>query len=282
MEEPTMAKERDLYLQAIAVDNTLPIDPDAVALWAKDLDNPLRWSVMPWLRLVLAITLHLTWVFKRMSPIQFSAHRHLQRTICWFCKHFVSPEGNRLLLRHFTTESNILNFLIDNTKPGVEPVKLYPSMLVDMMTNTFVDHDQELFRTIRDLGNWDDGAWPKPHGELKWDHWRPMDVAYDTGHKKWTQVLDFETGHVLFMCMFCLFLTRDEYRGAINGFNLDQSIALRIAKMVDDPSIIEMAYNKYPMYLLGPWNLTQRFLMHGFFTEFLHARLEQIRQAHAA
>jgi len=61
-----MAKERDLYLQAIAVDNTLPIDPDAVALWAKDLDNPLRWSVMPWLRLVLAITLHLTWVFKRM------------------------------------------------------------------------------------------------------------------------------------------------------------------------------------------------------------------------
>ena len=76
-----------------------------------------------------------------------------------------------------------------------------------------------------------------------------------------------------------MFLTRDEYRGAINGFNLDQSIALRIAKMVDDPSIIEMAYNKYPMYLLGPWNLTQRFLMHGFFTEFLYARLEKIRLA---
>ena len=52
--------------------------------------------------------------------------------------------------------------------------------------------------------------------------------------------------------------------------------------MVDDPSIVEMAYNKYPMYLLGPWNLTQRFLMHGFFTEFLYARLERIRTSTAA
>jgi hypothetical protein len=220
-----------------------------------------------------------TWAIKRLSPIQFSAHGPLQATICWFCKHFLSPEANRLILRHFTTESNLLNFLVDNTGPELPPVKLYPRMLGDLMTHTFVDHDQELFRTMRDLGNWDDSQWPKPHSELKWDNWQEMNVTYDTEHKKWTQMLDFETGHVLFMCLFCLFLTREEYRGAINGFNLDQSIALRIAKMVDDPSIIEMAYNKYPMYLLGPWNLTQRFLMHGFFTEFLNERLERIRRA---
>ena len=272
-----MSKERDIYLQAVAVDNTLPIDPDAADLWVRDLDNPLRWTVMPLLRLVFGVVLHLTWALKRMSPIQFSAHGPLQATICWFCKHFVSPVGTRLILRHFATESNVLNFLVDNTGEGVAPVNLYPKMPMEMLTNTFVDHDQELFRAIRDLGNWDDTGWPKPHDQLKWDHWKPIDVTYDTNHKKWTQVLDFETGHVLFMCLFCFFLTRDEYRGAINGFNFDQSIALRIAKMVDDPSIIEMAYNKYPMYLLGPWNLTQRFLMHGFFTEFLYARLEKIR-----
>ena len=38
-----------------------------------------------------------------------------------------------------------------------------------------------------------------------------------------------------------------------------------------------MAYNKYPHYLVGPWNLGQRFLMHGFFTEYVHARLEEAR-----
>ena len=272
-----MAKERDAFLQAVALDDTIPIDPEAVELWLKDLENPLRWSVMPLLRLTYSGVLYLTWFFKRVLPFQFSAHRALQWLICWFCKYFVTPEANRLILRHFTTESNILNFLIDNTLPHVTPVDLYPKMLKDMKQSTFVDHDQELFRAIRDLGSWDDSPWPKPHGELKWTHWQSMSVRYDTSHKKWTQVLDFETAHVLFMALFCMLLTKDEYRAAINGFNFDQSIAMRIAKIVDDPSIVDMAYNKYPLYLLGPWNLTQRFLMHGFFTEFLHARLERIR-----
>jgi hypothetical protein len=33
----------------------------------------------------------------------------------------------------------------------------------------------------------------------------------------------------------------------------------------------------HPLYLVGPWNLSQRFLMHGFFTEYLHARLEKLQ-----
>jgi hypothetical protein len=49
--------------------------------------------------------------------------------------------------------------------------------------------------------------------------------------------------------------------------------------MVGDPTLVELAYNKYPLYLVGPWNLGQRFLMHGFFTEYLHARLEELRSA---
>ena len=96
--------------------------------------------------------------------------------------------------------------------------------------------------------------------------------------RKRTQIFDFESSHSLFMCLFCLLLTREEYRDAINGFNLDQSIAIRIGKIINDPTLPEMAYNKYPQYLVGPWNLGQRFLMHGFFTEYLYARLEAKRQ----
>ena len=94
---------------------------------------------------------------------------------------------------------------------------------------------------------------------------------------KRTQIFDFESSHALFMCLFCLLLTREEYRDAINGFNLDHSIAIRIGEIVGEPSMVEMAYNKYPMYLVGPWNLGQRFLMHGFFTEYAYAKLETIR-----
>jgi len=271
---------RSALLQAIAVDNSMPIDPVAVDLWLRDVDNPLRWTVRPLLQALFAVLLHLTWALKRLPLPQFRAHRLLQWTICAFCRNFVSPEANQLILRHYATESNLLNFLRDNSGvAGVAPLELYPRSVDDMLRQTFVDHDQELFRVMRDLGRWQPGRGPKPPAELDWTHWRPVQVT-DQGHpRRFTQVLDFETSHALFMCLFCLLLTREEYRDAINGFNLDQSIAIRIGQLIGDPSVAEMAYNKFPHYLVGPWNLSQRFLMHGFFTEFLHARLEQYRHS---
>lgn len=269
------------FLRAVAVDNTLPIDQAAVDLWLKDMQNRLRWIVRPLLQLVLAVLLHLTWAFKRLPLLpQFSAHRALQRTICWFCEHFVSPEANQLILRHFTTESNILNFLRENTGgDGVAPVELYPQSIGELMLHTFVDHDQELFRVFRELGPWEAPLEPRAIEALKWSSWRDLPVPFEMPRRRRTQIIDFETAHALFMCLFCLLLTADEYRDAINGFNLDQSIAIRIGQLIGDPTLAELAYNKYPLYLVGPWNLGQRFLMHGFFTEHLHARLEALRRA---
>jgi hypothetical protein len=273
-------RHRSAYIQAVAVDNSLPIDPAAADLWLRDAENPLRWVVRPILQFLFATLLHLTWALKRLPLPQFRAHALLQRVICWFCRHFVSPEANVLILRHIATESNLLNFLRDNCGTNdVPPLDLYPQKIDDLLEHTFVRHDQELFRMIRDLGRWDEAQWPKPARELKWTSWRPISVDLQSIPRRWTQRLDFETSHALFMCLFCFWLTAEEYRDSINGFNLDQSIAIRIGKMIGDPSLAELAYNKYPLYLVGPWNLAQRFLMHGFFTEHVHARLEQLRMS---
>ncbi len=274
-----MPKQRSALLQAIMLDNSLPIEKESVQLWVKDLENPLRWSVRPLLQLIFAMLLHLTWFFKRLPLPQFSAHKVLQKTICWFCKHFVSPEANLLILRHFATESNILNFLADNS--GAEAptrIQLYPKRIDDMIVDSFVEHDQELFRMMKEFGGWDHGKAPLTAAAISWQHWQPIKMDEFEINKKWTQVIDFETAHALFMCLFCLLLKRDEYRDAINGFNLDQSIAIRIGHIIGEPQLAEMAYNKYPFYMVGPWNLGQRFLMHGFFTEHLYARLEALRK----
>jgi hypothetical protein len=273
-------RHRSPYIQAVAVDNSLPIDPAAADLWLRDAENPLRWVVRPILQFLFATLLHLTWALKRLPLPQFRAHALLQRVICWFCHHFVSPEANVLILRHIATESNLLNFLRDNCgADNVPPLDLYPQKIDDLLEHTFVRHDQELFRMIRDLGRWDEAQWPKPARELKWTSWRPISVDLQSIPRRWTQRLDFETSHALFMCLFCFLLTAEEYRDSINGFNLDQSLAIRIGKMIGDPTLAELAYNKYPLYLVGPWNLAQRFLMHGFFTEHVHARLEQLRMS---
>ncbi|MDX1341419.1 MAG: hypothetical protein R3309_00295 [Reinekea sp.] len=270
-----MTKAYSAFLQAVAKDDAIPIDPAATELWMKDLHNPGRWILRPLLQLFFGALLHLIWFFKRLPLPQFSAHTLLQKLICWFCTHWVSMEANVLILRHFATESNILNFLNDNEEQPSEPIKLYPKTIADMLKDSFVEHDQELFRLV---GAFSSAQKRSAVQAPKWTHWQPIDHATFDIKAKRTQVIDFETAHVLFMCLFCLLLKRDEYRDAINGFSLDQSIAIRVGKLISDPSVVEYAYNKYPHYLLGPWNLTHRFFMHGFFTEYLYARLELERQ----
>jgi hypothetical protein len=267
------------FMRAVRLDDSMPIDRDAVDLWMKDIHNPLRWIVRPVLQFFFILLLHVTWFLKRLPLPQFRAHKLLQRTICWFCRNFVSPEANLLILRHFATESNILNFLRDNSNArGVAPLALYPGKIDDMLEMTFVQHDQELFRMLEQLGEWDSAAAPRQPEKLDWSSWRPIALRLDDMPRKWSQKLDFETSHALFMCLFCFLLTAEEYRDSINGFNLDQSIAMRIGRIIGDPTLAEYAYNKFPLYPLGPGNLAQRFLMHGFFTEHLHERLERLRR----
>ncbi|WP_062269891.1 DUF6999 family protein [Endozoicomonas arenosclerae] len=276
-----MSNRYSPYIEAIRHDNSLEIEEDAVKLWLKDLDNPFRWVLRPLLQFFFAILLHLVWFLKRLPLPQFSAHELLQKLICWFCTHFVSHEANLLILRHFATESNILNFLAANSGKEIDqPLKLYPKRIADMMRDSFVEHDQELFRLFADMGCWQHKNDPVAIDKLSWENWQPIDMDEFQIKPKKTQVLDFESAHSLFMCLFCLLLTREEYRDAINGFNLDQSIAIRVSQLIGQPHLTETAYNKHPHYLVGPWNLSQRFLMHGFFTEYLYATLEAVRKEH--
>jgi len=274
-----MNNHKSAYLKAIKADDSIPIDQEALTLWHKDLENSFRWTLRPILQFLFAILLHIIWFLKRLPFPQFSAHSFLQKTICWFCKYFVSPEANLLILRHFSTESNILNFLSENTNHSYR-VNLYPKIIDDMLENSFIDHDQELFESFAQLGNIQSNI--NESTEYYWHSWQPINMKDFFIEHKATQVIDFETAHALFMCLFCLLLKRDEYRDAINGFNLDHSIAIRIGKIINDNSLTEYAYNKYPHYLVGPWNLGQRFLMHGFFTEHMYAKLEAIRHQQMA
>lgn len=262
------------FIKAILKDRSLPIADVAVEMWIKDLRGGLRLAVMPFLRVLLSGVLMLVWFVKRALPIQFSSHDKLQKLICWFCNNFVTPEANYLILRHFWLESNVLNFLIENDKQvkGVELLDLYPAIIDDMHKATFVEHDQELFRYFNESSA-EPVAGPLKKSEIKWSSWREVEVDESVLNRKATQIIDFETAHVLFMCIFCLFLTADEYRAAINGFNLDQSIAIRVGAIIDDPTIVEYAYNKNPLYLVGPIDLTRRFILHGFFCEYIHERL---------
>lgn len=263
---------------ALTGDKSLPLDDVAKEFWLKDLKNPLRIIVLPTLRIILTLLLHITYYVKRLIPIQWKAHGFLQWQICFFMKYFVRPEANVLILRHFQAESNLLNFVIDNSgKDNVEPVLIYPKMIRDLMVQTFVHHDQGVLMTMRDLEEPDRSLWPIEDKELSWTNWRSVQVDYGTQRKKWTQFLDFETAHELFKTSFCFWLTAKEYEAAINSFQFDHSVGLLIDDIVGATHFADIAYNRFPMILVGPTGLSYRFLMHGFFVEHVHAHLENMR-----
>jgi hypothetical protein len=263
---------------ALVGDDSLPLDATAKEYWVKDLKNPLRIIILPTLRSILTMTLHITYYVKRLLPIQWKAHGFLQWQICFFMKYFVRPEANVLILRHFQAESNLLNFVIDNSgKKDVEPVLIYPKMIRDLMVQTFVHHDQGVLMTMRDLEQPDRSNWPIEKGDLAWENWNPIRVDYSVNRKKWTQFLDFETAHELFKTSFCFWLTSKEYEAAINSFQFDHSVGLLIDDIVGAANFADIAYNRFPMILVGPTGLSYRFLMHGFFVEHVHAHLENMR-----
>jgi len=266
-------------LDVLVVDDTLPIDKEALGYWIANLKNPLRASVMHLCRFSATCILCLTYFFKRFVPIQFAAHNALQGTICWFMRWFVTPEANLLVLRHFWTESNLINFIISNSnQKNVELAKLYPKKIEDFMEQSFVQHDIVLMNALHDLGTCNDEPWPIPKEKLDFSTIRKIEINPDEHEKKWTQFLDFETAHELFKAMFCLLLTADEYERSINSLQFDHTLALRIARITGNPEIATMAYNTFPLFLVGPLRLSQRFVMHGLFTEHLNAYLEQLKE----
>ena len=130
-------------LAVLRTDDSLPIAQEARDLWLKDMRNPLRMFVLPVCRAICSLQLHTTYFIKRLLPFQFRAHNFLQGMICWFMKWWITPEANVLILRHYTTESNIINFLIANSEGvDVKPLELYPKTISDMMRASLVDHDQ--------------------------------------------------------------------------------------------------------------------------------------------
>ena len=266
--------------EALDGDSSLPLDEVAKKYWLKNLQNPLRKIVLPTLRILLSITLHIMYYVKRLLPIQWKAHGFLQWQICFFMKYFVRPEANILILRHFQAESNLLNFVIDNSgDEKVEPVNIYPKMIGDLMVQTFVHHDQGVLMTMRDLKKPDRSKWPIEQSQLSWKNWNPIRIEYGIDRKKFTQFLDFETAHELFKTTFCFWLTSKEYEAAINSFQFDHSVGLLIDEIVGASHFADIAYNRFPMILVGPSGLSYRFLMHGFFVEHVHAHLENIREA---
>lgn len=267
----------------LELDDAVPMDPKVRLLWVKNLRSPLRRGALSLIRIVRTLTLYVFYFVRRIIPdfLQPSFPNLLQRIICFFMKWFVTPEANYLILNHFWTESNLINFIIANSRnrASVKPLELYPDHVRDLLTHTFVKHDIAMFNALHDLGPVEGEAWPVDRSRLDFSLMRPLAVKLDPARRRWTQFIDFETAHELFKATFCLLLTWDEYERSMTSLQFDHSLAVRVAGILGDPTLTDLAHNRHPLMIVGPTGIGHRFILHGLFVEYIHERLARLARA---
>lgn len=271
------------FVKALMGDDSLPMSEPARSLWVQDLQNPLRYWLLPLLRVTQTLLLHLVYYTKRLIPVQFSAHRLLQAQINFFMKYFVTPEANWLILHHMWIESQILNFILDNSKRGaaIERVKLFPQEIDELMEHNFIHHDRELFRVLAEAGSTTEEDWPIEMSSVDFSAIQPIEMVFDVTQRRWTQFIDFETAHELFKVTFCFLLRAEEYEAALNSLQFDQSLCRRVGRILGDPQVEALSYNRYPMVLHHTNGVSERFVYHGVSIEHLYAYLERAKNKHA-
>jgi hypothetical protein len=220
---------------AVTADPTPPIDAETLQLIVADQQRWSRRWLYPWVRIVSRIAVALIQLGKRLVPVPLSAHGPMDRLCLWFLRRFVDPGAVTLLVRHFIIETNLLNFVLRNTRPpGLRVVTLRPTALAGLGDRAVIQHDINVYQVMIALrGRRLDARRPLDFGSLDVpaidpESWRRRLVR-----------LDIQTALCLMNIPFALCLTGPEYRRAVHSMRLDASLLGVLAALTGDPTFRE-------------------------------------------
>jgi hypothetical protein len=273
-------KDPDPWL-ALYLDQSLPIDEVAKrALLIGNRSISRRW-LFPIARPMIFIFFILVKILRGLSPHWPNMNRSLHELIYWGLKTFASPEANTLILRHFTLATELLDFIKANAGPvEIDSWPLRPTKLEDLRNNVFLQHDLNIYNFIiqlnaslrtqgRDLAPLRQPDFskisdepivlaPLPHGPLN--------------------VIDVQTAVEAYTPLYALFLPREDFVRAANSLQLDEVIAVYVAKIVGSDYHLAFMKNGHPLVPLSTLQAGYRLMMHGLDVEGLHGWLRVLKR----
>ena len=205
--------------------------------------------------------------------------------LAWALSIFATPEANWLILRHFWIGSENLAFLNANIKgAGVVISPLTPHDLPDLKDHLFIKHDLNLFNFItrlnlqqRDLGL----------SEISPNDSLDFSMISDGGNfpiapqnAGWLNVLDLQTCIDIFTPIYQLFLTDSDFWRSVHSLQLDETIGIYAATVLNKPKGLILVNNKHPMVVPATWSAGYRLVLHGLSAEMLHALLVEAKGKH--
>lgn len=270
---------------ALFLDHSLPIDADAKAALLRGAASWSRSWMLNIIRPFVFVFFVIVKILRGISPRWPNMNGGLHRLIHWGLKHFASRDANFLIMRHFHIGTEILAFIKANAGAvEIETVPLRPHVLADLKNNVFLQHDLNVFNFIIQLNL----SLRKQKRELM-----PVDrpdfsmitdgpFAIERTKSGWSNFADVQTAVEVYTPMYALFLPRSDFVRASNSLQLDETIAIYIARILGNDYHLAFMKNGHPMVPLSTLQAGYRLMMHGLDCEGLHGWLREMKRRQAA
>lgn len=277
---PSSRRDPNPWL-ALYLDQSIPLDPDAKAALVLDTRSWSRQFLLPLVRPIARTFIVLLQLLKTVVPNALTSSRFLHRLIYWGLKHFVAPEANFLILRHFHIGTEILAFLRSNVPFDLPADPLRPARLEDVKDDLFLKHDLNLFNFVIDLNRAlkESGkAFTRPE-RLDFSAITDGPFPLPEFPRRWTNFVDVATAIELYTPLYQAFLTDADFWRASNSLQLDETVALYVAALLGEGTHLALVNNKHPLVPLSTLKAGSRLVLHGLAAEALHELLVQHKRA---
>ena len=270
---------------ALYLDPSLPIAEDAKR---RLLMGGRSWSrrwLFPVSRPLVILFFCVVKVLRAISPRWPNLNGTLHRSIHWGLRTFGSPDANTLILRHFHCGTELLAFIRANAGPvEMGSVPLRPTRLKDIEDNLFLQHDLNVFNFIIEL-NRELRAQGRELTPPKTVDFSPISDSFpDFEHFPTGPLnrIDVQTAVEFYTPLYALMLPRRDFVRAAHSLQLDETVAIYLARILGTDYHLNFVKNGHPMVALSTLQAGYRLMMHGLDCEAMHGWLRVLKARQAA
>lgn len=265
---------------ALYLDHSTPLPDHVKTAWLQDSSSKSRQYLLPFLRPLCRALIIVIQVIKTLLPKRWSHSLLLHRLLVWGLKRYVSPQANWLILRHFHLGSQILAFIAANAPTPIDTSPLTPVHIDDLEDHLFVKHDINLFNFVIRLNQSlrEAGQEMGPPQTLDFSMVQEPPVALQDMPQGRRNFIDLQSAIELFTPIYQLLLTDNDFWRAANSLQLDETIGIYAAQILQAPQHLILVNNKHPLVPLSTLRAGYRLVLHGLSSEMLHALLMQKKE----
>ena len=265
---------------ALYLDHSTPLPDHVKTAWLQDSSTRSRQYLLPILRPLCRLLIILIQLVKIVMPKRWSQSALLHKILVWGLKRYVSPEANWLILRHFHLGSQILAFIAANSPAPITTSPLTPQNIDDLADHLFVKHDINLFNFVIRLNQalQESAQEMRPPKQVDYSMIEEPPLLLEDMPNKRSNFIDLQSAIELFTPVYQLLLTDNDFWRAANSLQLDETIGIYAAKIMQAPQHLILVNNKHPMVPLSTLRAGYRLVLHGLSSEMLHALLMQMKK----